>query len=371
MKGTVASGSLYYVSDKNIFDALSQSKVDNETVRKMFERRNIICSKKTEREELAKYFSLLTHDYFDHQDIAARLGVTSRRERVTSLDIKSPLEVEQIDSAINGLVDSLKKEGDVVHLRKDNGSLVINIKYTECDYRRSEFNQIQQRDGLIELLKVGNEYVVRSTQSGHINAARDDLILRLQQPEKEKIVTSSVSLFEFPDPIARSKFFYDLIDSLEGYTRKDVMEVYLYKVGSGVPVFEDEADSEDEDQVDGNVQKVLMKGSAVARSILLGDLLKDKKYYIFRIGWLAVEKLGNGYGFDVEALFNDAENCLGFSYVVKGVHVLNDDGKLNKKRRNPMRLESDAVAKAIENSARKLMLSMVKLVEKEPEKTPS
>jgi hypothetical protein len=39
--------SLYYATDKNVFDALNQHKVDMPTVLKLFERRNIVVSSKT------------------------------------------------------------------------------------------------------------------------------------------------------------------------------------------------------------------------------------------------------------------------------------------------------------------------------------
>ena len=81
--------SLYYASDKNIFDALNQHKVDIPTIMGLFERRNIIISPKTPRDELAKYFARQIHDYHDHRDIAARLGIAPRRERITSMDVRA------------------------------------------------------------------------------------------------------------------------------------------------------------------------------------------------------------------------------------------------------------------------------------------
>jgi hypothetical protein len=63
MKKRAYGPSLYYATDKNIFDALNQHKVDAATVAKLFHRRNIVVSKKTLREDLAQYFSRLTHDY--------------------------------------------------------------------------------------------------------------------------------------------------------------------------------------------------------------------------------------------------------------------------------------------------------------------
>jgi len=54
MKKKIKFGaSLYYASDKNIFDALTRSRVNAETMQDLFLRRNIIVSTKTDREDLA------------------------------------------------------------------------------------------------------------------------------------------------------------------------------------------------------------------------------------------------------------------------------------------------------------------------------
>jgi hypothetical protein len=77
--GKVKTGpSLYYATDKNILDALSQSKVDADTIQTMFHRRNIVCSKQSPRKELALYFSRLVHDSLDHADLSRRLGIAAR-----------------------------------------------------------------------------------------------------------------------------------------------------------------------------------------------------------------------------------------------------------------------------------------------------
>ncbi|RYZ82279.1 MAG: hypothetical protein EOP06_21960, partial [Proteobacteria bacterium] len=175
MKKPAQGPSLYYASDKNIFDALNQAKVDNETIQSLFERRNIVASKKTQREELAKYFSRLTHDYLDHSDISARLGIASRRERITSIDLIATIENEQISNAIESLSQSLKHDGDAIEVSKKGNIWTINVKYSEIDYKRAEFNQLQHRDGQIELIKNGEKYVVRSTKSEYIDEARDEL----------------------------------------------------------------------------------------------------------------------------------------------------------------------------------------------------
>ena len=70
MKKHLHGPSRYFATDKNIFDALNQHKVDIPTIMELFGRRNIIVGKKTPREALANYFARLPHDYYDHKDIS-------------------------------------------------------------------------------------------------------------------------------------------------------------------------------------------------------------------------------------------------------------------------------------------------------------
>src|ERR1700722_4374569 len=99
MKNRYHGPSLYFASDKNIFDALNQHKVDSRTVIKLFDDRNIIVSKKTPRETLALYFARLSHDFEDNQLIAARLGVAPRRERITSVKVMGIPDQDSLDVA--------------------------------------------------------------------------------------------------------------------------------------------------------------------------------------------------------------------------------------------------------------------------------
>jgi hypothetical protein len=104
--------SRYYASDKNVFDALNQHKVDIPTIMGLFERRNIIVSNKTPREDLAKYFARQIHDYQDHKDIAARLGIAPRRERITFMDLNGVVDNEHLQVAVDQLKNDLEQAGE-------------------------------------------------------------------------------------------------------------------------------------------------------------------------------------------------------------------------------------------------------------------
>ena len=116
--------SLYYASDKNIFDAINQSKVDNDTIQSMLRRRNVVCSKQTKREELSRFFSRLTHDLLDHQDLSDRLGIVPRRERITAVDlIGDPLPGDALQRAVESLKGRVGAVGGFFNVKKVNKSI--------------------------------------------------------------------------------------------------------------------------------------------------------------------------------------------------------------------------------------------------------
>lgn len=354
MKKPKQGPSLYYASDKNIYDAVNQSKVDNDTVQKLFERRNIVCSKKTPRSDLAEYFSQLTHDYLDHQDIANRLGIAKRRERLTSVDLSGSLEKEQISCAIENLVKALSVDGDIVQVSKDGASTYLTVQYSEIDYKKSEFSQIQHRDGQIELTKDGDNFVLRSTQSEYMNEVRSELVRQLQAQTTTPLIQSTVSLLNITSASVRSKFFYDLIVQLPGYVRSDVTDVFVYKAK---PASQGEDDEETDD--DGHIERVLMRGSGVSQSKLLNSLVGEGKYHISKVGWIATETMGKGFAYEIEAMFDDPKDCTGFSYLLRGVYILEDNGKLSKKRRPPTPSEVEMISRAVEGKARELMKAIL------------
>ncbi|AXV84818.1 hypothetical protein [Ralstonia solanacearum] len=347
--------SLYYASDKNVYDALNQSKVDQDTVQAMFRRRNIVCSKQTTRQELARFFSRLTHDSLDHMDLSRRLGVNKRQERVTALYLKGDISPAAIARTVEVIRQAVLAEGDSLHVAGSGPSTVMNIRYTEVDFRRSEFSQIQHREGYIELIPEKGELMIRCTQAGHIEAVRKQLVSALEYDEQKKFEQSEVSLFHHTNHITRSKFFYDLMMQLPGFVHRDVTDVFVYKARP-------DADEDDggliDDSGESHVEKVLLRGKGVSRSDLLRELTQDKSYYIVRAGWIATELRGTGFGYDIEAMFADTVNCTGFSYILHGVHELDDNGRLLRKRRGPTTAEIDTVARAIEVRARELVRNL-------------
>lgn len=357
MKRRIHGPSLYYATDKNIFDALNQHRVDAQTVARLFQRRNIVVSKKTPREDLAKYFARLTHDYYDHKEIAARLGIISRRERITSMDVLGVGDTDELQAAVEQVKKEMEENGDVVHVTREGNNISINVQYTDVDYKRNEFSQVQARDGTVEFVKTPVGFVVRNTQNEYLNDVRETLLAKIEKGTENPLTKVTVSLFDIPTSKLRSKFFHDLATSMPGYVRRDVTDVYVYKAKP-----EADADSGDSTQSapadpDTHIERVFLRGNGVSRSELLNSLLDEEDYYIIKMGWTATETLGAGNVYDIEAVFADPQDCTGFSFILSGVFPV-EEGKTSTRRRAPYKSEVDAISRIIENRARDLVAAL-------------
>lgn len=353
MKKHSQGPSLYYASDKNLFDALNEHKVDTPTIMALFQRRNILVCKKTPREDLARYFSRLTHDYYDHKSIAERLGISPRRERITSMDVKGISDMAELQAAVEQLKQELEKNGDVVQVSRDGDSLSMHVQYTTIDYKLNEFSQVQIRDGTIEFEKSPDGYIVRNTQNEYLGNVRDSLLGNIEKTSEEPLVKSVVSLFDVPSPKLRSKFFHELVTTLAGYTLRDVTDVYVYK---SKPELDDD-DDQGENDTDTHIERVLLRGNGVTRSELLNELLDEENYYITKIGWTAAETFGSGHVYDIEAVFEQPQHCTGFSFILSGVFP-REDGVLSTKKRSPTKFEIDTISRVIEARSRALVESL-------------
>lgn len=335
--------SVYYVTDKNIFDALNEHKVTSEVISDLLASRNTISSPKESRVALAKYFSRLTHDYFDNQKIASVLGVVPRRERMTSLFVSGVVSLDSIRVSLNKVAESYREIGDVFNVTSVEGGYRAFLQYSRVDYRRSEFNQVQVRDAEIEIVLTKGGVEIRSHQSEYVDRARDACVEQLAK-SNEGLERRDVSLIAFTDPAIRSKFFHDIFSELPGFSFREVTDTYQYK-----PRSNEQIDSES----DPIVERIALKGSAVSGSKWYAELGTDG-YYVVRVVWTAKEIFNEGNLFVIEALFADPETCSDFSFLLQGVHDRLERSH-QPKRRVPTRFEVVRVTRAIEQRSRYLM----------------
>ena len=348
MKKKTFGPAMYYASDKNVFDALIQHRVDSPTLAALFERRNMIVSKKTPRDDLAEYFSRLPHDYYDHKIISEKLGILPRRERTTSMDLVGTIDPEELKFALEEIKRQIVASGDVAHIVRNGNDFSLRIQYSLIDYKKTEFAQQQIKDGVVEFIKTSEGYLINNAQNDFMNAVRDEIVAKVDAVIPDEIERVTVNLYDVIDPKMRTRFFIELSTSLDGFSRRDVSDVYVYKPKLSA---DDEGLASDEHET--HIEKVLLKGNGITRSSLLLDLVHEDAFYIFKMCWTAQRVLGNGDVISVEVLFADPISCTEFSILIKSVYPY-VDGKLGK-RRPPLKTEIDSMSRLIEKTAREQM----------------
>lgn len=348
--------SLYFASDKVIFDALNHRQVKTDVLRDLLFERGVIVSKDTPKFDLAHYFSRLTADYFDQKNIGIKLGRIAKRERITFAEVQVDLEGPQILAALNAVKEALQENGNIVDVEvKPDGRLLARISYEHVDYTEVEFRQVQPRDAVIEFVPDGEKrYFVRSTKNNFTDIAVAEVFGQIKGVTGHDASKTEVSLEGHADHLLRTKFFETLMHSMEGHDFVTVTEAYCYKpkVAAELKNTEDDEGAEVKDlEKQPYVERVSLKGDGVTRSFVIDELYRSG-YYIIKVVWRVKPKKSlDSDVYELEAQFSEPESCTGFSYQAKHAYIF-EDGELTDKKRLPKLEEDDLLFRLIERAAK-------------------
>lgn len=348
------------VTDKALYDALNQKQITINEIQDLFLERGTIISKETARKELAKKYSRMTHDYYEHQKIATLLGGQSRTEKITCLRIETNVDKKGIIDAANILQKEIIEQDDYCKIIVDGSRILLNIRYLATDYSKSDFKQSINKEALIEIEPLGNGYSIRRPDNGNLDDYESILLSHIttiqktttQDENNVDLKINSISLSHNTDADVRTLFFDKLIHTLDGYELLDVTDAYVYHPK---PAVLEAAKGNIETGV--HVTRASLKGEGVLKSEELGDLY-DKGFYIWKIKWKVKEKLADPDIFELEAQFGDPLDCNNFSYLVKGVRKYKSNGQYFSKPQKLSNKDAERFNKLIENRAYSIIIEI-------------
>jgi hypothetical protein len=351
---------LYSVTDKALFDALSQSKITSNDLRDLFLTRGVLISRSTDREELAKNFSKYAHDYYDHQKIASALGTKPRKEKTTSSFISNKLDIATIENAAEKLKQKIIDENNLCHIYENSdGVFVIEMTYEVIDYNKSDFKQVIQKTSSIEIETTKEGITIRRPDNDNIKKYEESLLAFIEEENPETpLDREQINLINIEKETLRTKFFTSLVNNMTGYTLKDVTDVYVYKpklTASFMAEDDTSSDEPDDEPDDGvHITRVSLKGEGVLISPEL-DSLYERSFYICKIRWRLKEDAIDPDYFDFEAQFSDHENCSNFSFISRGALRYKGQGVYNKNTSDLTPHEEIAFTRLIEKTAKKVV----------------
>lgn len=355
-------GSLYFASDKAIFDALTQRSLTSAELRKVFLSRGIVISNESDKKFLANRFSALFHDYYDYRNLSLLVGGRDSREKTTNVVVTTAVTKDQLTDALTSvkewLVDNQYEQAEVaIH----GDQLKLTVKYQKLDLSQAEFRQVVEKTAEVIIEKQGNGWKITGPMNDKFKDITDQLYSQIEIVTDKDVATRTISLEAIPDAGIRTNFLRSLIRNLKDMEVVDVVDVSTFNpkdrddddldLSDEALVIEDavEFDSEDEceegegsdpetelarPQPEAKVHKIIridkasLKGKGVLESKQLMEL-EGHGFYLWKIRWTAREKLVGAEIVQFEAQFGNQAKYCDFSYIVKGVYNYNN-GKYAK-----------------------------------------
>lgn len=355
-------GSLYFASDKAIFDALTQRSLTSAELRKVFLSRGIVISNESDKKFLANRFSALFHDYYDYRNLSLLVGGRDSREKTTNVVVTTAVSKDQLTDALTSvkewLVDNEHEQAEVaVH----GDQLKLTVKYQKLDLSQAEFRQVVEKTAEVTLEKQGNGWKITGPMNDKFKDITDQLYSQIEILTDQDVATRTISLEAIPDAGIRTNFLRDLIRNLKDMEVVDVVDVSTFNpkdredddldlsdealvIEGSIEVESEDGFEEGEDgdpeaelakpQPEARVHKIIridkasLKGKGVLESKQLLEL-EGHGFYLWKIRWTAREKLVGSEIVQFEAQFGNQAKCCDFSYIVKGVYNYNN-GKYAK-----------------------------------------
>ena len=339
------NNNIYSVSDKAIYDALCQGTVTRAHIVDLFLSRGVVVNPNTDKKKLAMMFSQRFHDFQDYLFLADVFSVKAKKERscirfLKHQDLSQELLLEVLNNLSSKIVDiddarsTLLRSGTAYH---------VNIDYKQINFNKSEFRQIDERTGLIEVNKTNDGYAFRMPHNQTFVKIFERIIGELNRDDKISgvIDVDEISLAGIKDPSSRSKFFEILIEKLPDMKMVNVSGVYVFNpTPKPEEVLDDEESDLDDDELidtgvagvnNGHIYKATLTGSEVLDSRELIELNK-RGFYIFKITWTCKFSVMDSDLYEFEAQFSDPENFTSFSYKLKGQYGYKEEGLYNSFR---------------------------------------
>lgn len=344
---------IHSVTDKALYDALNQKQITVNEIRDLFLERGTIICKKTHRKLLARNYSRMTHDYYEHQKIASFLGGQSRIEKVTCVRIETIINKTDLMQAAENLKQEITAQNDYCKINLDGKRVLINIRYLSTNYGKSDFKQAINKEALIEIEPLYNGYSIRRPDNENLEEYESILLSHISDIQNEKsnddsnldLKVNEITLSHNTLANVRTLFFDKLIHTLDGYELLDVTDAYVYHPKPEV------LEAEDGNTETGvHVSRASLKGEGVLKSEELSDLY-ERDFYIWKIKWKVKEKLPDPDIYELEAQFGDPLNFTNFSYLVKGVKKYKANGEYFSKPQKLSSRDTERFNKLIEDTA--------------------
>ncbi|KQA21267.1 hypothetical protein [Vibrio metoecus] len=205
-----------FSNESDIYTALhaNQSKLAGSSLRKLALNRGIIFPKKLKREELIDRISDLPFSYAHVREIQDKLASKTNQESFSVKRIYDGFDIDQLHDVIKKVKDGRPKllGNESIESSAAIGTYIVNIDYTEFDFRRSKFQQKKLYSGAIMFIVRQGYVSIRYTYTSRIAEILEEIIDTYKATVNSNITVNEIDLSAITDADFRNIFAIHLYD---------------------------------------------------------------------------------------------------------------------------------------------------------------
>jgi hypothetical protein len=324
-----------YLSDSELYELLAPKNIASRKLRQRMRGRGLFYSDKGKEADVRSRISFLPSDWNLVSSMLLEIAGPDPRERKTAQRVTNYVPSQNLSEAVGKVQDErAAKYGEVYNtVVTPDGITKVEVTYTELDYSRAVPYQRRERKLSIDIAASEENLNLRYNASERAAQIVEGIKSCLEYKEKDAPEVKQISLNGVRDPVARTKFFTQLIKGITGFKYENTTHI---SVDRRFPTEEDDGDdsaksvSEDktdpvtvatnerrkakiEEQMKGLINKVAFTGEQILATELYSKAA-ESGYYIAAIHWTCISQSDPRVHIDCEAALVDPAEGEPFSF---------------------------------------------------------
>ena len=358
----------FHITSIDIFDTLMAKgrRIGIDGLVNMAKNKFILISKDDDKKKMAEYVSQLPYDYDDIVSLYEIIEQDTRREKLSTMQIKKKMNYEQIQGAVDNLSTQLANCNEKLSIKSNPSQPVLFLEYEYPDIDFGKATMLQEtimRDRIELSLNKPDITDLRFAANQKCKDLIEKIIKEIEEASSDKLEVDEIELSHISDGGKRNQFFFSLISEIPGLDLDDVSGVKISKSNDSMTVEDDVKDIQDggEDSDDiatkelaGFIKEVAIKGRALLSQKEYLEFV-GKGFFISNIVWKSLDKtVEPNLLVEFEAGFANNQECKGFQYTVKGAYSYKKNESVYSTTRKPLAEPDKLKYKSkLEESARK------------------
>lgn len=364
--------SKYFADDKDIADLLDSHRFSHKKLLQLAMERGILLSHDLPTETLRDQLSRIPFSWLQFQNLLNVIETPDTEEKVTTCRYESSASLDVVQKVLSDIRDIRGDTANEAYIIRTVGEgISVRVSYSEIDHQSTRVLQRIHKEMEIFLGPTTGGYEFRFPANQRAEAIIEKITDMLPVPDgTEKPKRQTVGLAGVVDAAMRTEFFLLLMDGMDQFKRRDVIDLKMNRILADEVISEEEEDDESEraeEEMKGLVKRMSLAGEALLSSPQFRQLAQDG-FYISRTIWETKETTGKGRVFELEAQFKDAEGGTGFCYLVRGVHNYGDDGELEVTKKHIQIDDRKLLNKTIEEAAYRAVATIQSKLQTAPSK---